>query len=131
MPRDGVWSVSEKWKNTDFSAYMSTPLLFDDILLAFSNNRKGTYVSLDVNTGKELWKSQGREGENAAMIRAGDSLLSIVTDGNLVVARKTGVAFSPVKVYQVADTPIWAHPVLFDRHIAVKDRERLTLWRLE
>lgn len=131
LKKDDAWSTEQVWHNPDIGAYMSSPVLFDNLIVAFSDKRKGLYVSLDAQSGKLLWQSQGREGSNAALIRAGDMLISLNTDGNLIVAKRAGPSFLPVKEYGVADSPTWAHPVILNKRILIKDKNTLALWSLE
>ncbi len=125
-----AWSTEQVWAIKDISSYMSTPILFNDLIVAFSDKRKGMHVSIDANSGKLVWQSQGREGSNTALIRAGDFLLSLKTDGRLFVAKREGQTFTPVKEYAVANSPTWAHPAIFNKRILIKDKNTLALWSL-
>lgn len=127
---NGGWTIKEIWKNSEVGCYMSTPVLFDDLILIFSNKRKGLYASLDASTGQVFWQSSGREGDNAALIRAGDLLLSLNSDAKLIVAQRKAQEFTLVKEYSVADSPTYAHPVIFDRKVLIKDKTTLALWSL-
>ncbi|MFQ5603920.1 MAG: hypothetical protein ACE5HS_11690, partial [bacterium] len=69
--------------------------------------------------------------DNAALLRAGEFLLSLQTNGELVIAQRSGQKFVPVKSYQVASTPTWAHPAIFDKKILIKDKTHLTLFTFE
>src|SRR5262245_29027796 len=50
----------------------NTPVLADNRLVGFSHRKKGQFFCLDANTGKAFWESEGRMGENAATLNAGD-----------------------------------------------------------
>lgn len=128
--KNETWSVQEVWKNKDTWTYMSTPVLFGDIVVLFSDRRKGTYAMIDSESGKLLFQSQGRVGENAALVKAGDFLLSLQNDGKLIVAKPSRETLEIVKEYTVANSQTWAHPVFYDNHILIKDKTNLTLWKL-
>ena len=103
------------------------------VAMAFglSHKNKGQFVCLDANTGRKFWSSEGRQGENAALIRGGDFLFLMTNDSELIVAKAGGQGFEIVRKYQVADSPTWAHPVMIGNGILIKDAEKLTLWSLE
>ena len=118
-----AWTTGQIWKNREIWTYMSSPALFDDLLVLFSDKRKGIYATLDPNSGGR-YSGKAR----AALVRAGDFLLSLQTDSRLIVSKRIGRRFEVVKEYTVADSPVWAHPAFFEKHILVKDKTALTLW---
>jgi hypothetical protein len=65
------------------------------------------------------------------MIEAGGYLLATTTEGELVVAKADPAAFTAVRRYTVADSPIWAHPVPAGSGILIKDLETLAYWTFE
>ena len=67
---------------------------------------------------------------HASVARIGDLLVSLESDGELVVARSSQTAFEPLKRYKVAETETWAQPALSGNRIVVKDVTSLTLWTL-
>jgi hypothetical protein len=62
---------------------------------------------------------------------AGDALLALTTESELVVARKDGRAFTPLATYTVADSPVWAHVAVVPAGFLVKDVSSLALWTLK
>ena len=111
--------------------YLNSPVVSGDLLFGLSHKRKGQFFCLDAATGKTLWSSNGREGDNAAMVAAGE-LLFMLTDGaELLVARGEAKQFEVLKKYSVADSPTWAHPVLVGNRILIKDASSLALLSLE
>ena len=62
------------------------------------------------------------------MIVAGDYLMAVTTEGELVVARKSAKSFDVVKRYTVAESPVWAHPAPAGRGLVIKDAEMLAYW---
>jgi outer membrane protein assembly factor BamB len=127
----GKWLVDKQWENPDVSFYMSTPVLSGDLLLGMSHRNRGRVVALDARTGRTLWATAGREGENAAVLAAGDRLLLLTDDAELIVARVNSSGFEQLRRYKVAESPTWAHPVVTEKGILVKDSETLILWSLQ
>jgi outer membrane protein assembly factor BamB len=126
---DGTWSVEEAWRNGDMSQYMTSPVLAGGVLFGLSPLQRGQLFALDATTGKTLWTSEGRIGENASLVLAGERLLVTTTDGVLFVGRASRAAWQPEARYEVAPSAVWAHTALVDGRILVKDRATLTLWR--
>ena len=50
---------------------MSTPVLEGRPLYGLSHRKKGQLFCLDAATGKTVWLSEGRQGDNAALVAAG------------------------------------------------------------
>jgi outer membrane protein assembly factor BamB len=127
----GKWSLRQVWRNEDVSFYMNTPVVHGNFIYGMSTKRKGQFVCLDATSGKTLWATTGREGDNASVLKAGDHLVYLMADGTLIVARTNPKAFEMVSRYTVAGSPTWAHPILAGREILIKDTDSLALWRLE
>jgi outer membrane protein assembly factor BamB len=122
------WVTSTAWENADVPMRMSNGVIVRDMLFSLSTRNMGQYFSVDVNTGKTLWMSEGRQAGNAAIIRAGDVVFSLEDDGELVVFRPGPTAFDMVKRYKVADTESWTQPTISGNRIFVKDVSTLALW---
>ncbi len=125
------WNTEKVWQNNAASFYMSSPVLNGDMLFGMSHRNKGQFVALDAATGKTLWETQGREGDNTAILTVGDKLLWLGSDGELIVSIASSEGFKPHRRYTVAESATWAHPLLSGNRILVKDVENLTLWSLE
>ncbi|HVR72302.1 MAG TPA: PQQ-binding-like beta-propeller repeat protein [Vicinamibacteria bacterium] len=127
----GTWAAEPVWHNDEVSLYMSSPVLDGGRLFGFSHKNKGQFFAVDAATGKTLWVSEGRQGENAAVLAARAALLLLTNDGELIVAKKDARAFAPIATYTVADSATWAHPALVGTTLLVKDHETLAQWRIE
>jgi len=126
---DDGFQPKEVWR-APTTFYMSSPVLAGGRLLGFSNQKKGQVVALDPKTGKSLWESEGRLGDNGAVVLWGNWLLVLTSGGELLVLEADAESFSPVGRHAVADTPTWAHPVPTSSGILVKDESGLSLWKL-
>ena len=124
------WATEDIWENSDVTMDMSTGVLIRDTLFGFSPRNSGQFFAIDATTGKTLWLSQGRQAENAAVIRAGDLWLALKDDAELIVARASLSGFEPVHHYSVADSATWAQPVVSGNRVFVKDVSSVALWTL-
>jgi len=96
-----------------------------DRIYGLSHRKKGQFYCLDAASGKTIWLSEGRQGDNASLLAGGGALFLLTTDSELLVAKTDGAAFAVVKRYSVAGSPTWAHPVVLGDGVLVKDAETL------
>jgi len=128
--RDNQWVTENAWENADTPIRMSNGVLVGDTYYSMSTRNSGQYFAVDAKTGKTLWLSEGRQAGNAAIEKAGNLLLILEDDGELVVARNSTTAFEPLKRYKVAETETWTQPVISGNRVFVKDVSSLALWTL-
>ena len=124
----GKWQTPQVWQNADIPMYMSTAVESGGYLFGLTHRNRGQFFCVDARTGKLMWTTKGREGENAAMLAAGSFILAMTTDAELVVLRNDTKAADVVKRYTLADSPVWAHPVVVGSGIIVKDAESMAYW---
>ncbi|HUE87588.1 MAG TPA: PQQ-binding-like beta-propeller repeat protein [Vicinamibacterales bacterium] len=128
--KGAAWTAEPLWKNDQVSMYMSSPVVIGRTLFGLSHRNRGQFFAIDVASGRTLWTSPGREGENAALIAAGDLLLLSTTNAELIVARAGSDQFDEVKRYDTAESAVWAHPAIAGTTIVVKDIDKLICWRV-
>ena len=130
VKRGAGFASEPVWDNDEVAGYMSTPVLVGDVLYGLSHKKKGQFFAVDAKTGKTLWLSEGRQGDNASLVSAQGALLMLTTESTLIVAKPDPAAFSVLRSYTVAETPTWAHPAPSGDRLFVKDKETLALWRI-
>jgi outer membrane protein assembly factor BamB len=129
--REGdTWTVEKVWETPEVTLYMSTPVLSGGLLWGMSERQRGQLFSLHPATGEVLWTGEGRFGDNAALLEAGDFILVLSTDADLHVLRVAGDRLDPVARYEAARSAPWASPAVEGHRILIKDFDSLTLWRL-
>src|SRR5262245_57217074 len=96
-----------------------------------SHKKKGQFFCLDARTGQTLWASDGREGDNAAILSASGLLFFLADDAELTVAAVSEKKYEILRKYTVAQSPTWAHPVLLGKQVLIKDLSSLALWSFE
>ncbi len=152
----GTWSVSVLWERPEHTHYMSSPVLLvrpkslgqaneptSAAWVGLSNKRKGQLVALDVRTGKDLWHGEGRLAESASLVVAGENLLVLTVEGELIVFEWGGetdsaadgasghsVGLVEVARYGVADASVWAHLAVTGDLLLVRSANALSAWRI-
>jgi outer membrane protein assembly factor BamB len=124
----GRWTPQPAWENAELPMYMSSPVAAGEYLFGLTHRNRGQFFCVDAKSGKTLWTTRGREGENAALVIVGDVILGTTTEGELVVARRDASKFDLIKRYTMAGSSIWAHPVPAGRGILIKDTDGLAYW---
>ncbi len=125
------WMAEELWRNRGVSMYMNSPVIDGEYLYGFSHINKGQFFCLDLRTGSTVWTTKGREAENAALVSAGSVLLALTDGAELIVIRRSEKGFTAVRRYTVADGATWAHPLLLDHAILIKDVKTLARWDID
>jgi outer membrane protein assembly factor BamB len=123
-----AWSTETVWETDDVSMHMSNGVAIDGVLFGLSPLNSGQYFALDLDTGQVLWKSDPRQAENAAILRAGNTIFSLEADGELVVVRNSRAKFDVLARYDVAPSETWAQPAISGNRVFVKDVSTLALW---
>jgi outer membrane protein assembly factor BamB len=126
----GAFTTEPLWKNGNVSMYMSSPVAAGNTIIGLSHRNKGQFFALDRTTGRTLWMTEGRQADNAALIRLPGFTLIQTTDGHVVIVRDSRTQFDVVHRYDVADDSTWAHPALVGNRLFVRDADSLTMWVL-
>ena len=122
------WTTENVWHTDDVSLHMTNGVAIDGVLFGLSHLNRGQYFSLDLDTGQTLWTSDPRQAENAAIVRAGETIFSLEDDAELVIVRHSRTGFEPVERYEVANSATWAQPAISGNRLFVRDVSTLTLW---
>ena len=86
------------------------------------------FVSLDAATGKMIWGSPGREGENAAVLASDRYVFFLTDNADLTVVEAGQESYQLLARSTVAESPTWAHPVILTDGVLIKDLKHLTRW---
>ena len=128
--RNGAWTVEKVWETAEAEMYLSHPVVVGETLYGFSTKARGQLFALDLRDGHMRWLGPPRQATNVAVTKAGNFLLLLEDDGELIVAWADNNAFDPVKRYRVGESATWAQPVVSGRRILIRDGNALTMWTL-
>lgn len=121
----GAWSPAPAWENAGVAAYMSSPVAVGGRVCGFSHRRRGQLFCLDAASGRTVWLSDGRLGDNASLVAGGSTLLALTSEGELLLVDAGGPAFRLLRRWTVAATPTWAHLAVVPEGVLVKDEDSL------
>ena len=127
--QDDEWGTDNTWENREVSLAMCSPATDGERLFGFSHRKMGQLFAIDLTTGKTLWTSDGRLGENATVVSAGGVLWALTTQGDLIVFKASDKQFDQLARYKVAEAAVWTRPVVVTGGVLVRDESKLTLWQ--
>jgi len=129
--QNGRWTTETIWETDEVSMFMSNPVLTGGTLFGMSHLNSGQFFAIDASNGSTLWRTEGREATNSAVVVAGNLLFLLNNDGDLIVARTNRSGFSQITRYEVSDSATWAQPAISGNRMFIKDESRVTLWTVE
>jgi outer membrane protein assembly factor BamB len=119
--------TKELWSNPDLGTQYNTPVLKDGLLFGLSD--EGNLFCIDAENGKTAWKddTQHDRGGFTSVVDAGSCLMALPSSSELIVYKPTKNQYEELAKIKVADTPIYAHPVVAGKRIFIKDQESVAL----
>jgi outer membrane protein assembly factor BamB len=123
---NNAWTAEKAWQITELTMRFSSPVKKDNLIFGFSNRNSGIFFCVDADSGKTLWTSNPRQGDNAVIMIAGDLLFLLKDSAEMIVARATGAGFEPLHTYQVAESATYANPLMLGKGIVIKDNTSLS-----
>jgi len=121
---DGLVAKS-LWSNEELGSGFTTPILKDGVLYGISD--RGNLFAMDAQSGKVLWRDSARRDRFGAVVDAGQVLVALEGNGQLTVFAPSRKGFEEMARLRVAEAATYAHPVLDDNRMFIKDRETLAL----
>ena len=124
-------TAKQIWKDKAPHMY-NTPVLKDGRLYGLTGmGRNMNLYCQDAKTGKVLWTNETNRGECGTVLDAGDVLIALTSNSELLVFKPSEKGYEEIIHYKVADLPTWAIPIISGKRIFVKDRDSLTLWTID
>jgi hypothetical protein len=115
-----VWQISE------LTMRFRSQVEKGNLIFGFSNRTSRIFFCVDAESGKTLWTSPPRQGDNAVILISGDLLFLLKDSSELIAARASGTGFEPLHRYEVADSSTYATPLMLAKGIAIKDNTTLS-----
>lgn len=128
-PGSSGYSTEELWHNPAAGVSFNTPVLRNGYLYA-NEARFGNIFCLNAHSGEISWSDTVKYNRFASMLDLGPVMATLPATGQLVFFKPEPGTYSQVVGYKVAETEVYAHPVIDGKRIFVKDKEHLTCWHL-
>jgi outer membrane protein assembly factor BamB len=131
---DDGFAAKELWKKSTAAGMYNTPVLKDGALYGLASAGRGStnIFCMNAENGETLWTDKKPRGECGAILDAGDVLLALTSDKELVVFKPDKKEYSELTRYnKVSDTPTWAYPIVAGNRVFVKGADTLILWTIE
>ena len=125
------FATEELWSNPDLAPQFNTPVLKNGLLFGLSDG--SNLFCINAKTGQTAWTDTTQRGRGgfAAIVDVGSCLLALPSNSELIVFKPDGKEFVEITRYKVADTAIYAHPVISGNRVFVKDEQSVAMWMVE
>ena len=119
------------WSNPELAPQFNTPVLKDGLLFGFSD--RGNLYCINARTGKTAWTDETQRDRDGfgAIVDAGSCLMALPSSSELIVYKPSKNQYEELAKIKVADTPIYAHPVIAGSRIFIKDQESVALLMIQ
>ena len=126
----GSFAASQLWSNPDVSDVFHTPIVHNGLIFGISN--RGNLYCLDEKSGTLKWTGKESLGRGfGSIVDAGSVLIALAPAGELRVINPSDKEYSEVAKIKVADTETYAHPVLANNRLLIKDKESVISYDLQ
>ena len=123
------FAPKELWSNTELGTGFDSPVLDGGLLYGLSD--RGSLFCLNAQTGKTAWADTATRKDNfGSIVGAGPVIFGLPSDAQLVVFKPSDKEYAEVARFKLAETPIYAHPVISGNRIFIRDQETVALWTI-
>lgn len=129
MKSGSNYITNELWSNTEVGTKWNTPVLKNGYIYGFSDQKR--IFCLNASTGQTAWVDNVVNSDFSTIVDCGSVLIGLTSTGNLIVFKPEPNAYTEVVKYKVAETTVYAFPIIKSDLIYVKDAETLMLYSLK
>jgi outer membrane protein assembly factor BamB len=131
LTRDGDKVKKEiAWKSEDLRMYLATPVVYAGHLIGF-DHRMNRLVCIKLDTGETEWTSQGLGTKHLSLMVAGNVLLALTLEGQLLVIKASTEEYTQLVKWKVSERGTYAHLAVVGNTLYVKGPERLACYELK
>lgn len=122
----GTYAVDDAW-TVRYEGNMTSPVVVEGHAYVLGKDRRLFCVNLE--TGKEAWRTDERFGEYWSMVANGNKILALDQRGILYLLKANREEYDPLDQRKVADAETWAHLAICGDELFIRDLNGLTAWR--
>ena len=127
LSRDGsAFKVREVWRNTKIKNRFNSSVLKDGYIYGFDES---IMACVDAATGELKWKG-GRYGYGQLLL-AGDQLVVLTEEGELVLVRATPERHEELAKFDAISGKTWNHPAITDGLLLVRNLREMAAFDLK
>ncbi len=124
----GSDAVREAW-TLPAAAYMSSPVVVDGH--AYMHLGNGRLACIDLESGKETWRSSETFGKYVSMVVRGKQLLALTSKGELLLLEADPAELKLVARREVSGEETWGHLAVDGDEVFVRELEGIRAFRFE
>jgi outer membrane protein assembly factor BamB len=122
------YKIIRLWTNTDLCTEFSTPVIKDGHLFGLSKTNK--LFCINAGDGKTAWIDTVSHQNFGSILDAGRVIVALSSTSDMMVYKPVTTGYSQLARIKVAETPVYAHPILSGNRIFIKDDNSLILYTL-
>jgi outer membrane protein assembly factor BamB len=123
------YTTNELWNNADLGTSFNTPVLKEGSLYGLT--AAGKLFCINAQNGQTAWADTSMNKNFGSILDAGSVMIALPSSSELIVYKPDKSAYTEIASFKVADTPVYAHPLLVGKRIYVKDNETLIMWTMD
>jgi outer membrane protein assembly factor BamB len=132
--KDDSFATKDFWSNKDASTAFNAPVLKNGFVYGLTGT--DNLFCVNAETGKTAWTHEIPSGGArlrgyGSIVDAGPVLMALNPASKLIVFEPNEKEFKELATYKVADTEIFAYPIVTGNRIYVKDKNSLILWTVD
>lgn len=133
-PDGAGFKTSKLWESEQSPHMYNSPILRGDRIYGLAGSGRGAsnLYCLDAKTGDVLWVDKTSRGQCGSVLDAGDVLLALSSDSNLLAFKPSDKGYEELAKIKVSDGETWSVPIVTGKRVFVKDKDSsLILWTFE
>ena len=123
----GGWTTEERWTSEDLVPNFTDFVIHKGHVFGFD---WGTLACINVNDGKQKWKSPKHGYGQLVLLPDQDLLLMLSEKGELVLVKASPDQFTELARFRVLEGKTWNHPVLVGDVVLVRNDHEMAAFRL-
>ncbi len=124
-----IFTVRQLWTNPDLCTEFSTPVIKNGFLFGLSKTNK--LFCINGRDGKTAWVDTVAHQNFGSILGVGSVIVALSSTSNMMVYIPVDTGYYQLARIKVAETPVYAHPVLSGNRIFIKDENSLILYTLQ